>query len=128
MGRARSRGVEARSAEVSRLAATRVLLSLVTLLTTLLAASSADAAVRRFAVLIGNNDGASVELPLRYAESDAQRMAAVGYARGSGRALGQRGRLPSRLGRVNIRWRSWRVTPGTSAASASARTWLWVAP
>lgn len=43
----------------------------------LLAASPVEAAVRRFAVLVGNNNGASVELPLRYAESDAERMAAV---------------------------------------------------
>lgn len=37
----------------------------------------ADAAVRRFAVIVGNNHGASVEMPLRYAESDAERVAAV---------------------------------------------------
>jgi len=36
--------------------------------------SVAHARVERFALLIGNNRGAAHELPLRYAESDAQRM------------------------------------------------------
>lgn len=46
-------------------------------LAAVLVTGGAEAAVRRFAVLIGNNQGASVEMPLRYAESDAERMAAV---------------------------------------------------
>jgi Caspase domain len=43
----------------------------------LLSTSSSQAAVRRFAVLVGNNQGASVEIPLRYAEADARKMATV---------------------------------------------------
>lgn len=54
-----------------------VALALLFALATVLTAGRVEAAVRRFAVLIGNNHGASVEMPLRYAESDAERMAAV---------------------------------------------------
>lgn len=52
-------------------------LALLISIAALLSGSRAHAAVRRFAVLIGNNHGASVEMPLRYAESDAERMAGV---------------------------------------------------
>ncbi len=54
-----------------------VVLALLFCVATALTSQRAEAAVRRFAVLIGNNQGASVEMPLRYAESDAERMAAV---------------------------------------------------
>lgn len=54
-----------------------VLRCVVVCVVTLVLANPATAAVRRFAVLVGNNNGASVELPLRYAETDAERMASV---------------------------------------------------
>lgn len=60
-----------------RLASLRLAFAAMFGLVTLLTADRSEAAVRRFAVLIGNNEGASVEMPLRYAESDAQRVAAV---------------------------------------------------
>lgn len=56
---------------------THIAIAFVFGLATVLTAARVEAAVRRFAVLIGNNHGASVEMPLRYAESDAERMAAV---------------------------------------------------
>jgi hypothetical protein len=40
-------------------------------------ASSASAETRRFAIVLGNNAGAGIRAPLRYAESDAGKMARV---------------------------------------------------
>ena len=46
-------------------------------LSLLLAAAPATAQVERFAVVVGNNLGSGDDVPLRYAESDAARVAAV---------------------------------------------------
>lgn len=63
----------------------RWLATLLVVLLSIAVSSDADAAVVRYAVVVGNNEGASDETRLRFAESDATKL---------GRVLSQLGRFP----------------------------------
>lgn len=71
---------------------TRVWLASVVAVWLVLWCDAAQAAVRRYAVVVGNNLGHHDEIPLRHAERDARRMYDVLLELGGGRAWACRAR------------------------------------